>query len=160
MVKIKLRNVRKADLPDLFDQQNDAGAHQMVGITSHEPDDREAYFNKWERILPDPDVNTRAILYDGRIAGNIHCFLAPWSQKWEVGYWLGREFWGLGIASKALKQFLEIEKRRPLFATASAHNKASVAVLEKCGFEKIAKNKVVIERTGREIEEFAFRLKA
>ncbi|MDH3493393.1 MAG: GNAT family N-acetyltransferase [Acidobacteriota bacterium] len=154
--EIELRKVRESDLPIFFEQQNDPAAHEMVGVTSHAPDDREAYFEKWERILPDKNITKRTILYNGDVAGVINCFFAPWSEEWEVGYWIGREFWGLGIASGALRLFLEIEERRPLHATASTHNKASVAVLEKCGFEKTGKKKVLVERSGKEIEEFSF----
>ena len=131
----------------------------MVGITSHPPDDREAYFKKWEKILPDPEVNKKTILYNGQIAGIITCFYAPWSKKQEVGYWLAREFWGLGIATIALEQFLEIEERRPLFATAATHNKASIVILEKCGFEIIGTKEVTVPSSGKKIEEFSFRLK-
>jgi RimJ/RimL family protein N-acetyltransferase len=55
--------------------------------------------------------------------------------KREVGYWVGREYWGKGIATKALKKFLEYEKRRPLYGYVAIHNKGSRRVLEKCGFE-------------------------
>lgn len=156
-MRIELRDVRKTDITIFYVQQNDVGAHQMVGITTHAPDDKIAYFQKWERIFPDENVTKRTILYDGRVAGIINCFYAPWSGKQEVGYWIGREFWSRGIATKALKLFLEIEKRRPLFATSSAHNKASIVVLEKSGFKQTATEKVKLD-DGRAIEEFRFEL--
>ncbi|HEX5689187.1 MAG TPA: GNAT family N-acetyltransferase [Roseiflexaceae bacterium] len=52
----------------------------------------------------------------------------------EIGYWLGRQFWGQGIATQAVAAFLEIVTTRPLYAYAVAHNVASRRVLEKCGF--------------------------
>jgi RimJ/RimL family protein N-acetyltransferase len=53
----------------------------------------------------------------------------------EVGYWVGRDFWGRGLATKALKIFLEIEETRPLYGVVAVHNIASQRVLEKCGFK-------------------------
>ncbi|RPJ44644.1 MAG: N-acetyltransferase, partial [Chloroflexi bacterium] len=52
----------------------------------------------------------------------------------EVGYWLGREFWGRGIATQALTAFLEQVTERPLFAHVAKHNLSSRRVLEKCAF--------------------------
>jgi RimJ/RimL family protein N-acetyltransferase len=57
----------------------------------------------------------------------------------EVGYWLGREFWGKGIATSALQLFLEEISERPLFAFSAHSNPASARVLQKCGFSQIEK---------------------
>jgi RimJ/RimL family protein N-acetyltransferase len=51
-----------------------------------------------------------------------------------IGYWLGREHWGRGIATDALREFLELVDERPLQATVAHANHASVRVLEKNGF--------------------------
>jgi RimJ/RimL family protein N-acetyltransferase len=66
------------------------------------------------------------------VAGNVLC----WEQEGhrEVGYWIGRAFWGKGIATRALGAFLREVTIRPLYAHAAAHNVGSIRVLEKCGF--------------------------
>ena len=46
----------------------------------------------------------------------------------------GREYWGQGIASAALRQFLALIATRPLTAHVAKHNLASLRVLQKCGF--------------------------
>ncbi len=51
-----------------------------------------------------------------------------------LGYWVGREFWGRGIATEALRQFVDIVEERPLTASVAEHNVASLRVLEKSGF--------------------------
>lgn len=66
------------------------------------------------------------------LAGNVLSF--DFQGRREVGYWLGREFWGKGIASAALAEFLTIEPIRPLFGAVATHNAASFRVLQKCGF--------------------------
>ena len=52
----------------------------------------------------------------------------------EVGYWIGRGFWGRGVATRALAEFLRLEARHPLYAGVARHNAASLRVLQKCGF--------------------------
>ena len=52
----------------------------------------------------------------------------------EIGYWLGREYWGRGIGTKALALFLDREKARPLYADPAVGNTGSVRLLEKSGF--------------------------
>lgn len=56
----------------------------------------------------------------------------------EIGYWLGEQFWGRGIATAAVialtdYAFQELKLTR-VFAVPFAHNDASVKVLEKAGY--------------------------
>lgn len=129
MTKILLRSILETDLPILFEQQLDREAVAMSGDSSK---DRGEFMRHWEGILKNKAAIARAIVYKGRLAGHILC----WKEKYEqrVGYWLGREFWGRGIASAALAEFLKEVKIRPLYAHAAHHNLASKRVLEKCGF--------------------------
>ena len=66
-----------------------------------------------------------------QVARNINS--RPVDGKREVGYYLGRAFWGRGIASAALTAFLRLEQTRPFHASATQHNAASLRVLQKCG---------------------------
>ena len=52
----------------------------------------------------------------------------------RVGYWIGKEHWGQGVATRALAAFLQFVTERPLRAHVAAHNVGSIRVLEKCGF--------------------------
>ena len=69
---------------------------------------------------------------EGEVAGNI----VYWERSGErrVGYWLGKDYWGKGIASAALAQFLGQVKIRPLDVRVAKKNVASIRVLQKCGF--------------------------
>ena len=73
-----------------------------------------------------------------------------------VGYWIGKSYWGKGIATKALSEFLGLIKSRPLFAHAAKHNLASVKVLEKCGFKVSRHGKIFSRAHEKEIEETIF----
>ena len=56
----------------------------------------------------------------------------------EIGYWLGEDFWGRGIATAAVTKLSHHALREPdiyrIFATVFASNPASARVLEKAGF--------------------------
>lgn len=129
MPNITLREVETNDLDSLFEQQNDPIANKMAAFPARE---REAFFAHWAKILAGNVGLKRTILADGDVAGYIVSF--DMEDKREVGYWLGRKYWGRGIATEALGAFLYEETRRPLFAHVAKHNIGSRRVLEKCGF--------------------------
>jgi RimJ/RimL family protein N-acetyltransferase len=130
---LRLRPIVHSDLSALYDFQCDSESNTMAGTKART---REAYFAAWERNLADPGINSRVIELDGphgpTIVGSISRFQADGHDA--VGYWIGRQFWGKGIASRAVELFLAEETRRPLRATAATSNKASRRILEGCGF--------------------------
>jgi RimJ/RimL family protein N-acetyltransferase len=127
--EVELRNVIAADLETFFEQQLDPEAYHMAAFP---PRERAAFMTHWKKIMADETNYLRTILYQGRVAGNMVSFVL--SGEREVGYWIGKEFWGKGIATRALAKFLEIVRVRPLYAHVAKHNLASLRVLEKCGF--------------------------
>ena len=141
--EVQLRNVIESDLPILFEQQLDPDATAMAAFPSR---DRDAFMAHWTKIMADESNILKTIVCDGQVAGNI----VGWedSGKWEVGYWIGKEYWGKGIATRALALFLDLVKTRPLYAHVVRHNIGSRRVLEKCGFKVI----------GEEPEEFILKL--
>jgi RimJ/RimL family protein N-acetyltransferase len=126
---VRLRGVMEADLPLFFEHQCDAEACRIADFQSR---DRPAFMAHWATILVDPSAITRAIVCDHELAGYVCSFDAQGRR--EIGYWIGRDFWGRGVASAAVRDFLGIERYRPLHAYIAAGNAASVRVLAKCGF--------------------------
>ena len=147
---IILRDLTESDLPILFEHQNDPEASRMAAFLSRDPSDREAFMTHWKRILADPTL-TKAILWNGQVAGSIGSFL--WDGKPQVTYWLGKAFWGSGIATLALAEFLRIFDTRPLYASAAKDNVASIRVLEKCGFAVRGSAMAFAKARGTDIEE-------
>ena len=129
-MEVSLRNVIDEDLPIFFEQQNDSVANEMAAFPARE---RDAFMAHWTKIRANTTGLIKTILYNGQVAGNIVSF--DMGGQREVGYWLGREFWGKGIASQALAQFLTYEVTRPLYGVTVNHNIGSQNVLKKCGFE-------------------------
>ncbi|MGB8382359.1 MAG: GNAT family N-acetyltransferase [Dermatophilaceae bacterium] len=78
----------------------------------------------------------RTIVADGN-GGGLHRQLAGNMQR-QVGYWVGREYWGRGVATQALARFVDEVSIRPLYAHVAADNVGSIRVLDQCGFRPIA----------------------
>jgi len=152
-----LREVVDADLPVFCEQQLDASAVHMAAFTARDPGDRAAFDGHWSRIRADPSVTLRTIEVVGQAAGHVAVYGPP-TQR-EVTYWIGRPFWGRGIASRALASFLRGLKERPLFARAAKDNLASIRVLEKCGFERFGDDAGFARGRGQVIEEVLLTLK-
>jgi RimJ/RimL family protein N-acetyltransferase len=124
-----LREVAEDDLPIFYEHQLDPDATAMAAFPSR---GREAFMAHWEKILADESALTWTITCDGQVAGNIGCWEAGWRRF--VGYWIGREFWGRGLATKALGEVAGIVQTRPLCADVMDTNVGSIRVLEKAGF--------------------------
>ncbi len=151
--EILLRPVATSDLPVFYEQQLDPDATEMAAFPAR---DWEAFHAHWAKIMAMDSVLPKTIEVDGRVAGNI----VGWGEgeEREVGYWLGKEFWGKGIATQALRKFLEIEKTRPLRAHAATRNAASQRVLEKCGFKVIGRQWILDNDGNQLVEELIFEL--
>lgn len=79
---------------------------------------------------------------DGQVVGHIGLKHVDHERaEAEVGYWVGKPYWGRGYASEAVRlvatfAFEELGLRR-LYAHVLAHNPASGRVLEKAGFAPV-----------------------
>jgi RimJ/RimL family protein N-acetyltransferase len=153
---LTFREVRDEDLPLLFEQWADPVAVHMAAFTAPDHMDRDAFERRWSRLRADETVLTRVIVVDDEVAGTIGSWGEPGER--EVTYWIGRSYWGKGIATDALNAFLAVERSRPLHARVASDNVASRRVLEKCGFGVIATERNVAEARSAEIEELVLRL--
>jgi RimJ/RimL family protein N-acetyltransferase len=152
---VLLRDVTEGDLPIFFEQQRDPDANQMAAFPAR---DRQAFMAHWAaKILGDDTVTKKTILFDGQVAGNIVSFEQEGVSK--VGYWIGKKYWGRGVATQALSEFLDHVKTRPLYAHVAKHNIGSIRVLAKCGFTICGEGRVSLAE-GETVEEFILKLGA
>jgi RimJ/RimL family protein N-acetyltransferase len=102
-------DVRRGVLADddgLDDADEDAGRAVAGAFTPAEVRDSVAFEARWTRQRADPSVLVRTIERDGEVVGSIASWDAGGAR--EVTYWIGRRHWGQGIASQALRMFLEL----------------------------------------------------
>ena len=153
---VKLRDVTADDLPVFFEHQLDTEAAWMAAFGASGMRDWDEFSARWTRALNDDTRVAKTILWNGEVAGNVSSFMLFGDPA--VGYWLGREYWGKGIATRALAAFLEVVTVRPLYARAARDNIGSRRVLEKCGFAVIGEDKGYAHARSKEIEEVVLRL--
>ena len=126
---VSLRPVEDDDLPVFLAHQEDPVAAAMAAFPTRGPVE---FYAHWATIRADPTNVTRTIVADGAVAGDMLCWLEKGQR--EVGYWVGREWWGRGVATAALRLLLEEIRDRPITAHVALDNIASRRVLEHCGF--------------------------
>jgi len=152
-----LRELRDDDLDVLFQHWTDPEANRMAAFTAENPNDRAAFDARWARLRANPTVTALTIELDGEVIGTV----SSWDNEGqrEVTYWIGREHWGKGIATRALGEFLQVETARPLHAAAAKDNLGSIRVLEKCGFERVGEGRGFANARGEEIDEVLLELR-
>ena len=129
MSHVCLRDIKQDDLPRMFEFNLDPDANRLAGTV---PRSADAFRAHWANVLADRNVVAKAISVAGVLAGYISCFKLDGFDV--VGYWVSKDFWGKGIASRGLELLLEEVRIRPLHARVATSNRASLRVLQKCGF--------------------------
>lgn len=131
-------------------------ASYLAAFTPKDANDKTAYLEKYMKHLADPSINMRTIKVNNVIAGSIAKFVME--NEAEITYWIDRKFWGQGVTTTALSNFLKIEQIRPIDGCVAFDNYVSQKVLEKCGFLKIGKDIGFANARQTEIEKIIYKL--
>lgn len=150
-MKIKLRNFRLEDAATVAQLVGDGEVSKWTSNIPFPYSEQDAI--AWiSAMASDPSRNPWAVELDGRLVACV----SYWPHEpdgVEVGYWVGRDFWGKGICTKALTLLLASDQfptRTDVFAKVMAQNFGSQRVLEKCGFSFLQHGSVC--KAGKEIE--------
>ena len=156
MSNLVLRNVIEDDLPIFFKHQQDSEANQMAAFTSKDPNDWDGFVEHWNKILTNRDIINQTIIVENIVVGHVAHF-EQFGEP-EVTYWIGKEYWGRGIATNALREFLKQVTIRPLYARAAKDNAGSLKVLKRCGFTISGEDIGYSNARGKDVEEFVLTL--
>lgn len=148
---VRLRSVEDEDLDAFFDHQADPQAVEMAAFPAR---DRGQFAAHWAKLRADDTLVVRTIVADGMVAGNIGSW--PDDGQQLLGYWIGREHWGRGVATRALALLVDEVSVRPLYAHVAAHNVGSIRVLEKVGFRRDRAQEAAAPESDDGIEELVF----
>lgn len=151
MAQVELRAVKTSDLDAIFEQMRDAESVRMAAFTAEDPNDRHAFDAHMTKVLASQEVRFRVIARDSLLVGTIASYVSEGVT--EVTYWVDRIWWGRGIATRALRLFLEEIPERPIRARAASDNTGSLRVLQKTGFRPIRKEISFAPGRAAEIEE-------
>ena len=139
-MQITLRDVQPADLDQFFAFQQDADAAHMAGFAPTNPKDRSIFDHHWGQLLEDEQSLVRTIDVEGQAAGSIAVYRDE--DVHEVMFWTDKQFWGQGITTSAMDQFLQEFTKRPLRARVVVDNAGSLKILQSRGFTEISEEQV------------------
>jgi RimJ/RimL family protein N-acetyltransferase len=137
--RLTLRAPASGDADRIAALANDIDIARMTTSMPHpySREDAEAFLARAQTV--DPDREVAFAIDDGRdgLIGVVglfpHGLLGP-----EIGYWIGRDYWGQGYATEAASAILlwagKDWGRRAVMSGHFADNPASGRVLEKAGF--------------------------
>jgi RimJ/RimL family protein N-acetyltransferase len=137
---VELREATLKDIPAFYRMHADPKANEAGAFT---PRPKPAFFKHWKKVLKNRLCLKKAIVADGKVVGYVVSFYRTGTgkpKKREIGYWIGRESWGRGLATQGLMLLLEKHRLRPLYARVAKTNPASLKVALKCGFKKWKKD--------------------
>ncbi len=141
-MKVSLRLITEGDIKALYPLGNDKEVSWMSGGGLTYPLTYEEFRTKKTIALSTKvgELETYVILWGNKTVGSIGYFSREENSPLEIGYWLGVQYWGKGIASKALVLALDNMRQSgvtgEINATAMKDNLGSRYILEKCGFEQ------------------------
>ncbi len=153
-----LRPWAPADKGDLIANANNRAVwRNLADIFPHPYTEADA--DSWLRIAASPDRGIKlAIEFEGHAVGGIGARAGEGIhvRTAQFGYWLGEPYWGRGIVTAAGHALLEYLKSDARFARLEAPvfewNPASMRVLEKLGFERVARLPRSVTKDGQLID--------
>ncbi|AYA38036.1 N-acetyltransferase [Hymenobacter oligotrophus] len=161
----RLRPFGAADAPALARHANDRGIRLNLRDRFPHPyslADAEWYV-RFVQAEGAADIHL-CIEVDGAAAGSISVLFKDDinRREAEIGYWLGRPYWGRGIASAATKVLSDYALANfdicRLYASVFEYNPASGRVLEKAGFTLEARLRKSITKDGRTVDGLLYAL--
>jgi len=104
----------------------------------YKPEDAEAFIERSQEKILKQEIKTYLIFHNKKMLGGIE--LRDFNKhSCELGYWLGKKYWGKGFATEAVGRLLELGfdelNLNEIYAAYKVGNKASKKVLEKSGFQ-------------------------
>jgi RimJ/RimL family protein N-acetyltransferase len=141
--KINLRKLRKSDAPFLYQNANDKEVTRYTTLPYPCKLERVQEFIKetHPKIRKETAYELGIELKEtGQIIGVMSLMhIDPASKNAEAGYWLGKKYWGQGLAKEALKLILEFGFKKleliRIYARVMHPNIASARLLERCGLK-------------------------
>jgi RimJ/RimL family protein N-acetyltransferase len=150
-MEVLLRKWKRSDVEALAKIANNKNVSDNLRDIFPSPYKKKNAKEWIENVKTQASATNFCIEADGEVVGSIGFMLKEdvYRKNIEIGYFIGEEYWGKGIATEAIKQLLQhIEKNyNPvrIYAEVFEHNKASMKALEKNGFhmESIRKKSAI-----------------
>ena len=142
-MRFTLRPPTQADAPSLARYADNIRIWDMVRDRFPHPYTEQDALAYIDAVLGDSSSPLFVIDLDGQAIGTIGVRRGEDVERigGEIGYWLGEEHWGMGIATEAVRQMCAYTWNETdmihIFATVAHNNPASMRVLTKAGFSPV-----------------------
>lgn len=141
--RLILRGLRESDLDDVYQQVQDRDIAVTTELIPHpyEPHMAVEWFEQVGQSFRSQRGLCWAIALSGidSLIGSISLRVSAEHLRANLGYWVGKEHWGRGIATEAAQAAVDfgfcVLKLNRIEACSFANNTASCRVLEKCGLK-------------------------
>jgi len=161
-IHITLRSLQKTDKQQFAKLLNNK--HILNNLRDHIPypytENDALYF--FDYVANNDAEKVFAVTYKNELCGVVSLVLQKDVHRHtaEIGYWLGKPFWGKGIATQVVSMmtnygFDELHLKR-VYAIVFENNKASMRVLEKNGYQKEGVLVKAILKNGKLLDEYRF----
>lgn len=124
--------LQESDLADMY-RQVQRSRDSLVELGWIAQADWPLFYRHYHNILTGKKLDIFAVRVDGEYAGSVE--ISDRADHYQIGYWLGVDYRGQGIATEAVKSVLNRLDGRPVMADTLIENSASSRVLEKLDFE-------------------------
>ena len=141
--RLLLRRWEESDADDLYQYASDSAVGPIGGWPAHRSIEESRDVIK--HVLNGTEAYAICLKGDGRPIGAIelklkgHTDLTDRNDECEMGFWLGKPFWGQGIMPEAVNEMLrhafEGRSMRKVWIGYYEGNSKSRRVQEKCGFK-------------------------
>ena len=150
--RLYLRPLTPSDAGDISTLAGDWDVARMTGRIRHPYSLVDA--DQWISKLSD-DEFVRGVEFEGRLVGAVG-YVPNDDGSAEIGYWIGKPYWGRGFATEAARALVNHcfrrERRPRLTCCHFADNTASARVIAKLGFRLTGRGKGWCEARKEHIE--------
>ncbi len=141
-VSVRIEPLEMRHAPFIQRYASDAAVAATTTLPHPYPENGAEEFVRYDQIRREKGVSfTYAVIAEDSFVGvcGIDIDKRGREGKPEIGYWIGKPFWGRGYgyaAARAVLTRVFSERGYPIIVSRSlTHNPASIRILEKCGFQ-------------------------
>lgn len=167
--RLLLRPYMREDTAEVARLLNDTEMARFLMVIPHpfvEFDARTLVKAAWRRLTGGRGFDLLITVKgdSGGPVGSVGVGLHDERRRGELGFWIGREYWGRGYASEAARRMVSFATETlcvpRLTGTVAADNAASLAVLGRLGFVETGRGEKRVPSTGEMREVIFFELQA
>ena len=153
------------DVPSLVRHANNIRVARYMTDAFPHPYTEENGMNFVAFATKDNPIHIFAIDVAGEAVGGIgvHPQQDIMRKNAELGYWLGEQYWGNGIITRAIPQIVDFAFKTyditRVYARPYGNNPRSQKVLEKCGFQLEARIRNNIFKNGEVLDELIYAIR-